>query len=287
MWRSSVASVAFLCLGSAAALAGGNEGSPAPTSDDWTGFSVGAGIGTVGIDQTFTPTGGQAVEPARQFQKFDALLKKQDSPDGGSRQNSISGDDWNAFGTIQVGYDRLFASRFVLGAFADYDFYPDNHLDVPGGSVERNGSWTAGGRLGYLITPRTLVYGLGGYSQMHIDADATQDDNLNRVKALADVAAVAGGPGAHFSEDLDGWTVGGGIETKLDAIDKRLSFKIEYRYSQFDGDFDAGVANNRAAPIAQKAAAMLVRAQPSPSKSVDVDTDVQSVRGVLVWKLNP
>jgi hypothetical protein len=35
-----------------------------------------------------------------------------------------------------------------------------------------------------------------------------------------------------IDDDVDGWTVGGGVKTKLD---QRVSLKLEYRYSEFDG----------------------------------------------------
>jgi hypothetical protein len=59
-------------------------------------------------------------------------------------------------------FDYQFASRFVIGAFGDYDF-----MDLHGtfqdpllGDLRKEketGSWSAGGRDGYLVTPRAAA----------------------------------------------------------------------------------------------------------------------------------
>src|SRR5690606_5161072 len=85
--------------------------------------------------------------------------------------------DWNFFGTVQVGYDRLLSDRILVGAFADFDFYRDSILELHKkghdhikGEVDRENMWTVGGRVGLLVTPRILIYGLAGYSSMKLDS---------------------------------------------------------------------------------------------------------------------
>ena len=39
---------------------------------------------------------------------------------------NIDDQSWNRFGTIQLGYDRLFHDRLLIGAFADVDIYVDS-----------------------------------------------------------------------------------------------------------------------------------------------------------------
>ena len=69
-------------------------------------------------------------------------------------------------------------------------------------------SWTAGGRLGYLVNSNTLVYGLAGYTEAHFEMPL-------------------GMPGVDYS----GWTAGAGIETNLGGP---LFLKGEYRFTQLD-----------------------------------------------------
>jgi opacity protein-like surface antigen len=102
------------------------------------------------------------------------------------------------FGTLQAGYDQRFGN-VVVGGFANYDFYPSdqsssasNGIDgtlsigilpplfvIPGipianyasvtSNVELKNTWSVGARLGYLLTPNTLIYGLGGYTEASFD----------------------------------------------------------------------------------------------------------------------
>ena len=189
----------------------------------------------------------------------------------------MNDDDWKVFGTVQVGYDRLITDRILIGAFADYDFYPNGDESSSGGNyyrslsadLHRDGAWTVGGRLGVLVRPDLLVYGLGGFSRMNQSGEVTA--KFNDYYLPTSVTLKAG--------DLDGWTVGGGIETKLDRLDKRLSLKLEYRYSQFDGESGKGSAWNYAYNCWGEHFA-------KEKARFDIDdATVQSVRAVLVWKL--
>ena len=275
--RKSVALVAFILFQSTGAFAGGSlKDAPAPIpppADGWSGFSVGAGIGGVTIDQ-------DASAAAKRKDLFcpywaEWCYAKHDAISG-----SMNDDAWKVFGTVQVGYDRLISDRILIGAFADYDFYPDGDESSFGstkhaslsGDLHRDGVWTVGGRLGVLVRPDLLVYGLGGFSRMNQNGEVTAAfDGPGYPKLPTSVTLKAG--------DLDGWTVGGGIETKLDRIDKRLSLKFEYRYSQFEGDSGKGYDSKYAydcwgVHIAKEKARF----------DID-DATVQSVRAVLVWKL--
>ena len=69
------------------------------------------------------------------------------------------------------------------------------------------------GRAGFLATPNTLLYGLGGWTFGHFDVDQ-----------------LAFGLGRIDSFDSDGPTVGGGIEQKLSP---KWSLRAEYRYTNF------------------------------------------------------
>ena len=267
--RKCVAFIACVLLQSTGAFAGDFLTS----TDGWTGFSVGAGIGGISIDQN-------ASAAAKRKDFFcpywsDWCYHKHDGISG-----SMNDDAWKVFGTVQVGYDRLISNRILIGAFADYDFYPDGDESSSGNTkhgslsadLHRDGAWTVGGRLGVLVRPDLLVYGLGGFSRMNQNGEVTASfDGPGYPKLPTSVTLK--------TDDLDGWTVGGGLETKLGRLDERLSLKVEYRYSQFEGDSGKGYDWN-AAYDCWKAHYAAEKAR----FNLDEAT-VQSIRAVLVWKL--
>jgi hypothetical protein len=118
--------------------------------------------------------------------------------------DSISGDGFGITGS--VGYDQRI-SRFIVGVFADFT-YTDDLWEVEGAEAlgqfpidaNRQYDWTAGIRLGKLINPNTMIYVLGGYSQMEMDA-AVFDER-------------PGEPAATQTATFDGWTGGVGLESK-------------------------------------------------------------------------
>jgi outer membrane immunogenic protein len=79
-----------------------------------------------------------------------------------------------------------------------------------------------GGRIGFAVAPRTLLYGKIGYTNQRVTVDYT----AGSPPALASFRA---------SENLDGIRVGGGIEQK---IGRNAYVKGEYRYSDYEnGDW--------------------------------------------------
>jgi outer membrane immunogenic protein len=173
---------------------GGYKDAPAVAYvPNWTGFSVGVGVGGVFVNQEWTTP-------------YPGVIER---------------DDYGANGflaTVQVAYDKQFYSRYVAGVFADFDWtnakismdylnniyatgrHPKSELDF---------AWTVGGRLGMLVSPDTLVYALAGYTRASFD-----DKNL-RFQSLGQV---------------DGYMVGAGIET---FITQNVTLKGEYRFSDF------------------------------------------------------
>jgi outer membrane immunogenic protein len=135
-------------------------------------------------------------------------------------------------GTLGVfmGYDKEVYPRIVVGAQAELNFPIDSRFGGNQTSIRAKRSVDFSLRAGYLVTPKTLVYARGGYSN-----------------ALVDSALVTPTGYVHGSDDRDGWLVGGGVERK---ITDKVSARIEYRYTDFSegqGKFDrhqvlAGVA---------------------------------------------
>lgn len=258
--------------------------------DGWSGFSVGVGVGAASIDQS-------ASADAWRKDKFKKTTcywywgcdTDYYSPKAKHLSGEVNDDSWKVFGTVQVGYDRLIHERFLIGAFADYDFYPDGDEHFSDGSkhksltgdIQRDGTWTVGGRLGYLVTPRVLLYGLGGYSQMNLNGDVTAEFDGPKFGPHLPTSVTL------HANDLQGWTVGGGIESKLDRIDKRLSLKVEYRYSQFDGESVSGSdAEFKKFGWSNCWSSTEIKHWAKEKARLDIDdTNIQSVRAVLVWKL--
>ena len=126
---------------------------PAATGYNWNGFyvGVGGGIGAI-VHEVEVP------------------------PFGGFEFNGIGGEGY--FGELTVGYDMQLTERIVAGVFATYragniattldvDFGPIN-FDA---DVTLDHGYDIIGRLGYLVTPNTLAYVLGGYSHQHFALD--------------------------------------------------------------------------------------------------------------------
>ncbi|MBT3070973.1 outer membrane beta-barrel protein [Rhodomicrobium sp. Az07] len=250
----AAASVAALIGVSGSALAadmyskGGYKDAPVMVPEPtWTGFYLGLGLGAAAVNHDIdysevwardnknvsTRSGGGRGGNHRQPEDLSAGL------------DGISGT--GAFGTVEVGYDRQFGS-VVAGVFFNYDFADvgtDAHLNGDKATLDLEDSWTVGGRIGYLVNASTLAYVLGGYTEANFEAKAGEfkwDDTLN------------------------GWTVGGGLETKLGG---NWFLKAEYRYTEFDGLTFKGGDERGCYVSAQK---------------LDVDTSVQTARVVLSYK---
>ncbi|MDE1915955.1 MAG: porin family protein [Sphingomonadales bacterium] len=122
---------------------------------------------------------------------------------------------------IFAGYDKQVYPRVVVGAQAELNFPIDSRFGNDLTSMRAKRSVDLSLRAGYLVTPATLVYVRGGYSN-----------------ALVDAVYNAPGGAIHASDDRDGWTLGGGVERKLTS---HISARIEYRYADFsegNGKFD-------------------------------------------------
>ena len=181
-----------------------------PITSSWTGPYIGIGTG-------YSVANNKATLQDR-------------SPSPGSIFNvvvdGIGSDGGFISGT--VGYDFQFKPKFVIGAFFDADLsnlHHSNKLNLSGGgdslgassSTEFDNILMIGGRLGYLVTPDTLLFGSVGY------ANAGMDET--------DLHIGINGEGGSFTlidgNRFDGVFFGGGIETK---IWDSLSLRAEYRY---------------------------------------------------------
>ena len=139
---------------------------------------------------------------------------------GGVSLDGIGGE--GIFGELTVGYDYMVSPRFLFGALADVHYSNiETRLEIPAlGGLDASASDTYGFdlglRAGYLFTPSTLGYVLGGYAWQ---------------KGELEVSGLGGG--GELDADRDGYFVGVGVET---AIASNWTLKTEYRFTQFGTD---------------------------------------------------
>ena len=128
------------------------------------------------------------------------------------------GTQGSTFGVTADCLFRIGTGPVVVGMFVDYDrVFGDAH------KLGLDSNLTVGGRLGYLVTPSALVYGLAGWSRL------------------------AGDFG-----NSDGYVLGGGVELKLRTDQPWFAdFRYEHgRYKDLGGSgFDADSNSVRAGLI--------------------------------------
>ncbi|TPI14014.1 porin family protein [Mesorhizobium sp. B4-1-3] len=150
----------------------------------YVGFGVGAGANVHKLSSDFAP---------------------------GVSLNGIGGE--GVYGQATVGYDYMVSPRFLLGGLIDAHVGTiKTSLDLAGLSadIKETYGFDVGVRAGYLLTPSTLGYVLGGYAWQKYKLDTN----------------------AGFGMDWDqgGYFVGAGVET---AINSNWTLKGEYRYTRF------------------------------------------------------
>ena len=145
----------------------------------------------------------------------------------GLKVEGLAGYDEGLVYGIGAGYDHQLG-RLVLGAEAELSDTTDNECltdaIAPGDRfcVRSGRNIYVGGRIGFAVAPRTLLYGKVGYTNQRLRVDYE-----------------AGTPAAldSFStgHNLDGIRLGLGLEQKLG---RNAYVKGEYRYSDYeDGSF--------------------------------------------------
>ena len=85
---------------------------------------------------------------------------------------------------------------------------------------------TVRGRLGGLFRPNLLLYATGGWARTNLQISFTYSDSNG---------AATGGSA---SSNLDGWTVGGGLEW---AFNEHWSVRAEYLYTDFGSVTATGI----------------------------------------------
>ena len=225
---------------------------PSAPMGSWTQFYLGIGGGYAFTNEELTLGSGPALAGA---------------PFGFNVGFDGFGGEGGAL-TIGGGYDYQFAPKFVAGLLIDYTMHgADTDLDLNiGNSITANVGFgldnelSVGGRLGYLVTPATLIYGSIGYSRIELD-DARLSVNVDGLGSFGTRVASSGA--------IDGFFLGGGIETK---ITDNISLKLDYRYT--NGDSEQITLLPDVLPEAND----FVRAE--------IDPDIQTVRLSLDYRFN-
>jgi outer membrane immunogenic protein len=172
-------------------------------------------------------------------------------PTSFSGSNKLNG----AIGGVQFGYNWQISNIWVLGLETDFQLasekaskgfnFPYNDgegISTLSAQLTSQIQWfgTVRGRVGYLVTPTTLVYTTAGFAYGQVTAAGSFSDN-------------GCGPPCTWSFNQTtiktGWTAGGGVEGAFPLITgwntTNWTWKVEYLYidlgsisgSGFDGDF--------------------------------------------------
>ena len=197
---------------------------------NWTGFYVGINGGY---------SWGKA---GRELSFFNPLTGIQIIPPVGSGNTSDSNLNGGVFGG-QLGYNWQ-SGNWVFGFETDAQWTGQRGTAsrlcgvlataagacLPGvalgtsAAVEQHLEWfgTFRGRAGVLVTPSTLLYMTGGAAYGSLNTDVT----VTSITPLGlPVSITRSGESSKF-----GWTIGGGIESKLAMFGNNWSGKLEYLY---------------------------------------------------------
>ena len=254
MKKLIIASLAGLGLASTSAFAADlpYKAPPPPPVYSWTGcnINVGGGGGMWNQDQ----------------HEFNAA-----GPTTGD--TTIGGRGY--LGRVGVGCDYQFGGRYLLGAFADYDFMgvrgnispvfaTPAGATAPGnftGTETEIGAWYAGGRLGYLITPTLMTYFDGGYTETRFGG-----------VALVPSSGTAAGNFILGANTYRGWFIGGGDEYALGLswLPRGVFWRTEYRFAQY-----------RSANLP-----ILTAAGAPTAVSLAASKETQTITSGLVWRFN-
>ncbi len=187
---------------------------------------AGTGVATPAMAQETSPFTGLRVEGLIGYDRLQSGER-----DDGVETSENDGDEaveGAAFGA-GVGYDFDFGG-IVAGVEAEYvessgEQEADETIDGINftSSFETGRDIYVGARIGTRVTPRTLLYAKGGYTNTSIEANFDGPNDA-----------------FEFDTNADGWRLGAGVEQ---ALGPNSFAKLEYRYSNynnldFSDDFD-------------------------------------------------
>jgi outer membrane immunogenic protein len=203
-------------------------------------YKFGSGHGTEAEPETVAPVGSWSqfyigLGGAYAFANTEATITPGPFVDPDDVSGSLSTDGLGSQGaayTLSLGVDRQYDDKFVFGLFVDYTRHNAEYdislrlEDIFAGRIgyEIEDELSIGGRVGFLVTPATMLFGSVGYSHLWL-SDTTASLEFLGGPPISGVVADNGSFGGVF--------LGAGFETKLSD---RLSLKAEYRYLFADTD---------------------------------------------------
>jgi outer membrane immunogenic protein len=178
------------------------------------------------------PAFAQDATPAEAFSGFhaEALVGYDHIRTGSSEDIDTTRDIKQSIDGVEyggaVGYDIPLGTNMIVGAEAEItdssasrDYNNDEPTVFNLGRVDAGRQYYFGGRLGYAMSPSTLVYVKGGYSNARFNLQGT-DGTTNLRQRL----------------DTDGWRAGAGVEQKVGS---NAFVKVEYKYTNLgEAEFD-------------------------------------------------
>lgn len=174
---------------------------PPAVMASWTGFYIGGHVGSSAAKMK--------AETAPFTEVEDGETTTFQATSGGFTQ---------VLAGVHGGYNYQFTNNLVAGVEADVN------AKFGGGTLFKvksipTSDWDGSirGRLGMLVTPRSLVYATGGFAFGHFTTP------LHETDTSGDAVELLGG-------DRTGWTLGAGIEY---ALDGGWNTRIEYRYTDW------------------------------------------------------
>ena len=197
---------------------------PPVLASSWTGFYAGLGLGFRSTQADLSTTSvirngiPRDLSQSALSQPFDGV---------GFRANPYAGFNWQVAPHWVVGIEGDVGLGDRTTSLGGYRSSPAlGSSTFAADSLSVRAAWDASlrGRVGYLVTPATLLYATGGLAWQHYDVTA--------VCASAGICVGNGETPAIVTHSLTrtGWTAGGGIET---ALWGNWLMRAEYRYADF------------------------------------------------------
>jgi outer membrane immunogenic protein len=208
----------------------------AAAQPNWTGGQVGGQGGVSSMAQGFA-------EPGSHLFPFCVPVGFYPSSYCTETPFSFNGNKTSATGGGFLGYRIQFGS-VVAGIEGDINAksgsasssaYSANlyRAEAFSGTASQGGDGSIRGRLGWLVTPWTLVYGTGGVAFGKVSGSFGY--TAHEIDLCSPCASVTGG--GSWSTTRTGATGGGGVET---LVAPNLTVRLEYRYTDL-GTFSENV----------------------------------------------
>ena len=237
---------------------------PTPLVHTWTGCHLNGGIGYGMWKQDHY---GETLTPLTQL----------------TPTVSTGAEGW--LGTVGAGCDYQAGSRWLIGAFGDYNLmnvvYGGTFQEPYWGWIANEteqGAWAVGGRIGYLVTPKLLSYVSVGFTQAH----AGQINLLSDTAPAVAPAPCGAGPCFIPAHSDNGWFIGSGVEYSLSDIFPfpGLFWRTDYRYSRYNSA-DLPILTSTGAPVSARCTGTAAVAC-----GEHMQKDVQTFTTGLVWRFN-